>query len=135
MSNPLQSGFFACLRHGPDGVLKKGGLHHGTYLHHCRPVWLGLAVISAVVAYHLRVSIARVEICVGVIAAAVAGYLGKSDALGSTLEWLRFLAASGAVLLTFLACADPPRKTTRLLTPKNYLQNVKCFSVSYEVSF
>jgi Kef-type K+ transport system membrane component KefB len=69
-------------------------------------LWLGLAVISAVVAYHLRVSIALVEICVGVIAAAVAGYFGKLDALGSNLEWLRFLAASGAVLLTFLAGAE-----------------------------
>jgi len=69
-------------------------------------LWLGLAVISAVVAYHLRVSIALVEICVGVIAAAAAGYLSKADALGSNLEWLRFLAASGAVLLTFLAGAE-----------------------------
>jgi len=69
-------------------------------------LWLGLAVICAVVAYHLRVSIALVEICIGVIAAAVAGYFGKSDALGSNLEWLRFLAASGAVLLTFLAGAE-----------------------------
>lgn len=68
--------------------------------------WLGLAVLSAVAAYHLRVSIALVEICVGVIAAAVAGLLGKADALGSNLEWLRFLAASGAVLLTFLAGAE-----------------------------
>jgi Kef-type K+ transport system membrane component KefB len=66
-------------------------------------VWLGLAVISAVVAHHLRISIALVEICVGVVAAAVAGYLGKLDALGSNAEWLKFLAASGAVLLTFLA--------------------------------
>jgi len=69
-------------------------------------LWLGLAVISAVIAYHLRVSIALVEICVGVLAAAVAGYFGKVDSLGSNLEWLRFLAASGAVLLTFLAGAE-----------------------------
>jgi len=69
-------------------------------------LWLGLAVISAVVAYHLRVSIALVEICVGVLAAAAAGSLGKMDALGSNAEWLRFLAASGAVLLTFLAGAE-----------------------------
>jgi len=68
--------------------------------------WLGLSVLSAVAAYHLRVSIALVEICVGVIAAAVAALLGKADALGSNLEWLRFLAASGAVLLTFLAGAE-----------------------------
>lgn len=69
-------------------------------------LWLGLAVLSAIIAYHLRVSIALVEICVGVVAAAVAGYLGKADALGSNSEWLRFLAASGAVLLTFLAGAE-----------------------------
>lgn len=69
-------------------------------------LWLGLAIFSAVVAYHLRVSIALVEICVGVVAAAVAGYFGKVDAFGSNLEWLRFLAASGAVLLTFLAGAE-----------------------------
>ena len=69
-------------------------------------LWLGLAVIAAVIAYHLRVSIALVEICVGVIVAAIAGHLGKLDALGPDSEWLRFLAASGAVLLTFLAGAE-----------------------------
>jgi len=46
-------------------------------------LWLGLAVFSAVAAYHLRVSIALVEICVGVIVSAVAGHLGKADALDS----------------------------------------------------
>ncbi|MBN2059983.1 MAG: cation:proton antiporter [Deltaproteobacteria bacterium] len=69
-------------------------------------LWLGLAVISSVIAYHIRVSLALIEICVGVLAAAVSGYLGKADALGSNLEWPRFLAASGAVLLTFLAGAE-----------------------------
>ena len=70
-------------------------------------LWLGLAVVSAVFAYHLRVSIALVEICVGVIVAAIATFFGSTvDALGSNLEWLRFIAASGAVLLTFLAGAE-----------------------------
>ncbi len=69
-------------------------------------LWLGLAVFSAIIAYHLRISIALVEICVGVVTAAVAASLGKTDALGSNLEWLRFLASSGAVLLTFLAGAE-----------------------------
>jgi glutathione-regulated potassium-efflux system ancillary protein KefC len=69
-------------------------------------LWLSLAVVSAVIAYHLKVSIALVEICVGVIVAAIAGYFGKFEALGSTSEWLRFLASSGAVLLTFLAGAE-----------------------------
>ncbi|MEW5724565.1 MAG: cation:proton antiporter, partial [Thermodesulfobacteriota bacterium] len=69
-------------------------------------LWLGLAVISAAIAYHLRVSIALVEICVGVAAGAVAAHIGRPEALGSNLEWLRFLASSGAVLLTFLAGAE-----------------------------
>ncbi len=69
-------------------------------------LWLGLAVISAVIAYHLRVSIALVEICVGVFTAAVAGHFGAFDTLGSDSEWLRFLASSGAILLTFLAGAE-----------------------------
>ncbi len=79
-------------------------------------IWLSLAVASTVLANHLRISIALVEICVGVAAGAVALSLGKMDALGSDLEWLRFLASSGAVLLTFLAGAelDPVVLRTKL---------------------
>jgi glutathione-regulated potassium-efflux system ancillary protein KefC len=69
-------------------------------------LWLALAVLAAIIAYHLRISIALVEICVGVAVAAIAAFWGKADALGSNLEWLRFLASSGAVLLTFLAGAE-----------------------------
>ena len=69
-------------------------------------LWLTLAVVSAVTAYHLRVSIALVEICVGVVAAAVASSLGVFEMLHADAEWLRFLASSGAVLLTFLAGAE-----------------------------
>jgi Kef-type K+ transport system membrane component KefB len=69
-------------------------------------LWLALAVVAAVVAFHLRISIALVEICIGVVAAAVAVYMGQPDILNANSEWLRFLAASGAVLLTFLAGAE-----------------------------
>jgi Kef-type K+ transport system membrane component KefB len=79
--------------------LKKRGLCHAAF-------WLGLAVISAVLAYHLRISIALVEICVGVITASIATHFGKFDILGANSEWLRFLAGAGAVLLTFLAGAE-----------------------------
>lgn len=69
-------------------------------------VWLGMAVLSTVIAYHLRISIALIEICIGMGAAFVADrFLGKG-VLGSDQEWLRFLASSGAVLLTFLAGAE-----------------------------
>lgn len=69
-------------------------------------IWLGLAIISAVIAYHLRISIALVEICVGVLIGTLAAYYGKFDLLAVHSEWLRFLASSGAVLLTFLAGAE-----------------------------
>jgi len=69
-------------------------------------VWIGLAVISAIIAYHLRISIALVEICVGILAAAMANHFYGNDSLGGNLEWLRFLASIGAVLLTFLAGAE-----------------------------
>ena len=69
-------------------------------------IWLSLAVLAAVIAYHFRISIALIEICVGVAVAAIASHIGKSDALGSNQEWLRFLASTGAVLLTFLAGAE-----------------------------
>ncbi|HME43035.1 MAG TPA: cation:proton antiporter [Syntrophorhabdales bacterium] len=69
-------------------------------------LWLGLAVFSAIIAYHLRISIALVEICVGVAAGAVMTLVGRADSLGSNVEWLRFLASSGAILLTFLAGAE-----------------------------
>jgi Kef-type K+ transport system membrane component KefB len=69
-------------------------------------LWLGLAILSAIVAYHLKVSIALVEICVGVAAAAVAGRMGYEETPGAKEEWLRFLASSGSVLLTFLAGAE-----------------------------
>lgn len=79
-------------------------------------LWLGLAIVSAVIAYHLGISIALVEICVGVAAAAAAATFGEVGMLGADLEWLRFLASAGAVLLTFLAGAelDPVVLRTKL---------------------
>ena len=76
-------------------------------------IWLGMAVFSAALAYHMRISIALIEICLGVVAAAVAAWLGKGDALGSNLDWLRFLASTGAILLTFLAGAELDPKVMR----------------------
>src|SRR3990167_3507953 len=69
-------------------------------------LWLGLAVLSTIIAYHLKISIALIEICIGVAAGAVANHFFGANALGRNLEWLRFLAATGAVLLTFLAGAE-----------------------------
>lgn len=65
--------------------------------------YLGLAVLSAIIAYHLKISIALVEICVGALVANIAlSYFGH-NVLSPNIEWLRIFAQIGAVLLTFLA--------------------------------
>jgi Kef-type K+ transport system membrane component KefB len=69
-------------------------------------LWLALAVVSALIASSLGLSIALIEICVGVGAAAATGWFGLGDVFTSNSEWVRFLAASGAVVLTFLAGAE-----------------------------
>ena len=79
-------------------------------------VWLALAVLSTIVASHLRISMALVEVCVGMVAAIAADRLFYPNALGADLDWLRFIASAGAVLLTFLAGAelDPVAMRTKL---------------------
>jgi glutathione-regulated potassium-efflux system ancillary protein KefC len=69
-------------------------------------VWLSLAVLATILANHLRISMALMEICVGVAAGLVAERYLPPGALGTDCEWIRFLAASGAVMLTFLAGAE-----------------------------
>lgn len=69
-------------------------------------LWLALAVLSTLIAFHLRMSVALVEICVGVIVAAAFSVVGLQDILTPNADWVRFLAAFGAVVLTFLAGAE-----------------------------
>ncbi|HET6486391.1 MAG TPA: cation:proton antiporter [Spirochaetia bacterium] len=69
-------------------------------------IYLLISVVAAVIAYHLDVSIALVEICLGIAAAAVADRFFGTGSLAGSQPWLQFLASAGAVLLTFLAGAE-----------------------------
>jgi Kef-type K+ transport system membrane component KefB len=69
-------------------------------------VWLGLAVIATIIAYHLKISMALIEICIGMAAGALYEHYFGQELIGSNVEWLKFLASTGAVLLTFLAGAE-----------------------------
>ncbi len=70
-------------------------------------LWLALSVAAAFLASYLRLSIALVEICVGVGVGALLHASGVSNAVLMTdADWVRFLASVGAVLLTFLAGAE-----------------------------
>lgn len=69
-------------------------------------IWFALAVLATILANHLKVSMALMEICVGAVAGYIAGNFFGSDFLKTNSEWLKFIASTGAVLLTFLAGAE-----------------------------
>lgn len=58
-------------------------------------VWLGLALFASILSIRIAISVALIEIMVGVVA-------GNTIGLHLT-EWVNFLAGFGAILLTFLA--------------------------------
>jgi len=61
-------------------------------------LWIGLALLSALISIRVAISVALVEIVIG----AVGGNL-----LGLTpTPWTNYLAGVGAILLTFLAGAE-----------------------------
>ncbi|MFH0957235.1 MAG: cation:proton antiporter [Pseudomonadota bacterium] len=62
-------------------------------------IWIGLALLASLISMRTAISVALVEICVGVIGG---NYLG----LDPSTEWISFLAGFGAILLTFLAGAE-----------------------------
>lgn len=69
-------------------------------------LWLGLALIAALLSIWLRVATAMSEIVVGMVAQLVIGALLGAAALGTDQAWIKFLATTGAVFLTFLAGAE-----------------------------
>lgn len=69
-------------------------------------VWLGLALIATLLAAWLRIATAMSEIIVGTVAQLAIGAIVGGAALGTDQSWIRFLASTGAILLTFLAGAE-----------------------------
>jgi Kef-type K+ transport system membrane component KefB len=69
-------------------------------------VWLGLALVATLLAIWLRIATAMSEIIVGTVAQLLIGALVGGAALGTDQSWIRFLASTGALLLTFLAGAE-----------------------------
>jgi Kef-type K+ transport system membrane component KefB len=61
-------------------------------------VWVGLALAASLISIRIGISVALVEIAVGVVGG---NFLGLH-----TLPWIDFLASFGAILLTFLAGAE-----------------------------
>jgi Kef-type K+ transport system membrane component KefB len=86
-------------------------------------VWIGLALISSLVSIRLGISVALIEIGVGVVGG---NYLGLH-----TTPWIDFLAAFGAVLLTFLAGAEIDPEALR----RHLRQSLTIGAISFAVPF
>jgi len=62
-------------------------------------IWMGLALVASLISIRLGISVALIEILIGVIAG---NFLGIHEAP----EWIKFLAMLGSGVLTFLAGAE-----------------------------
>lgn len=72
--------------------------------------WMGLALLASIISIRIGISVALIEILVGILAG---NFLGIHSA-----PWIDFLATFGAGLLTFLAGAEiDPASLRRHLTP------------------
>jgi len=66
-------------------------------------LWVGLALIATLLAIWLKISTALTEIVVGTVAQLIIAALVGFGGLGAKTGWITFLAATGAIVLTFLA--------------------------------
>ncbi len=69
-------------------------------------LWLGLALIATLISIWLRVATALSEIVVGTVAQLIIGATLGTALLHTDDSWIRFLAGTGAIVLTFLAGAE-----------------------------
>jgi len=69
-------------------------------------LWLGLALAAVLLSIWLRIATAMSEIVVGMVAQLAIGAFVGAAVLGTDQTWIRFLAGTGAVVLTFLAGAE-----------------------------
>jgi len=66
--------------------------------------WMGLALVASLISIRLGISVALIEILVGVIVGNI--HVGQYHNLLRTTEWTNFLAMLGSGVLTFLAGAE-----------------------------
>ena len=74
-------------------------------------IWLGLALVASLLSIRFKMSVALVEILVGVVAGNLALLLEHYHLFGlhwelKPNEWIAFLAGFGSILLTFMAGAE-----------------------------
>lgn len=87
-------------------------------------IWMGLAFIASLISIRIGISVALVEIFVGVIAG---NFLG----IHQTTQWIDFLAMLGSGVLTFLAGAEIDPQSLRQNLKKSLLIGIVSFAVPF----
>ena len=78
--------------------------------------WMGLALLASLISIRLGISVALVEIFLGIVAGNLGTYFGS--VLFQSNAWINFLAGFASVVLTFLAGAEiEPEAFRRQLKP------------------
>jgi len=81
--------------------------------------WMGMALLASFISIRLGISVALIEILVGVIGGNFLGF--------HTTPWIDFLASFGSVLLTFLAGAE--------IEPESFRKHLKPSLIIGGISF
>lgn len=77
-----------------------------TDLYALAALWVGLALAATMLSIWLRIATAMSEIIVGTVAQLIIGAAIGGSVLGTDQTWIKFLAGTGAIVLTFLAGAE-----------------------------
>jgi len=87
-------------------------------------VWMGLALIASLISIKIGISVALVEILVGIIAG---NFLG----IHKTTEWINFLAMLGSGVLTFLAGAEIDPASLKAHLKESLLIGISSFLIPF----
>ena len=89
-------------------------------------IWMALALIASLISIRIGISVALIEIFIGVIA-------GNFLHLTATNEWINFLALLGSGVLTFLAGAEIDPRSLKTNLRASLLIGFLSFAVPFGV--
>src|SRR6266849_1418004 len=89
-------------------------------------IWMALALVASLVSIRIGISVALIEIFIGVIA-------GNFLHLTASNEWINFLALLGSGVLTFLAGAEIDPRSLRTNLRASLLIGVLSFAVPFGI--
>ena len=99
-------------------------------------VWMGLALLASLLSIRFNLSVALVEILVGIAAGNLALLLDHYQVFGlrwqlKTNEWILFLAGFGSILLTFMAGAEIEPAVLRKFFKESMAIGIISFAVPF----